>query len=283
MLVCNVSLRPKGHIVAADLAETAAAADLPGTGNIVFATLIDDPASATETVNAFVGVIMEELANGDDVLDAIVSNIAIAESATASDTQDATVVAAPATWNPADKGTANTILSNGNLTYGAGGSPTTNDGCRSTVGKTTGKLYFELTYSGGQAHLGITTAAATFNSIFSSGSNSFMVTYGGSLFFNGSSLGISIAAPAAGNVMCFAIDLINSRGWIRNTSGNWNNSGTADPATNTGGIDISALFPSNAAFAMVASNTATNPIVTANFGATSFAQTVPSGFVAFGS
>ena len=45
MLVCNVSLRAPRRAIAAELAEATTAADATATGNIVFATLVDDPAS----------------------------------------------------------------------------------------------------------------------------------------------------------------------------------------------------------------------------------------------
>ncbi|HXI76319.1 MAG TPA: hypothetical protein VNH21_04250, partial [Steroidobacteraceae bacterium] len=77
--------------------------------------------------------------------------------------------------------------------------------------------------------------------------------------------------------ICFAVDLVNSRIWVRRDSDNWNNSGTADPSTNTGGINISALFPTNNAFA-VASFQGTTQQATINFGASAFSFTVPGGF-----
>jgi hypothetical protein len=302
MLVCNISQSPPRRLVSAELAEINIAIDETDSQTL-FATIIDEPASADEIIDAFVGVIILEETSASDDIDAIVSNIqiaesatandtqdstvvppaTIAESATASDTQDASVVAAVTTWNPADKGTTNTILSNANLTYGAGASNTTNDGCRSTVGRTTGKLYFELTTAGTSSTvmLGVGTSSAIFNVILSGSGGSFAVyTTNGHIWNNATDTTISIGAPTAGTVYCYAIDLVNMRGWIRKDGGNWNNSGTANPATNTGGQDISWL--SGAVYVLVASNVNANPIVTANFGATSFAQAIPSGFAAFG-
>jgi hypothetical protein len=186
------------------------------------------------------------------------------------------------TWNPADKGTTNTILSNGNLTYGAGSSNTTNDGCRSTQGITAGKFYFELTSAGSTTltMLGVGLLSSVFGNILSGVGGSFAVYIAnGHIWDNATDTTISIGAASPGTVYCFAIDLINMRGWIRNGAGNWNNSGTANPATNAGGQDISWMG-SAAVYALVASNVNANPIVTANFGATSFAQAVPSGFAA---
>jgi hypothetical protein len=289
MLICNVSMHRTRARISADLVEVVAATDETATGNVVFATLVDDPASVLDHVDAYSGEIMFEAATAADGVDAgLKFDTAIDEGITAADASDGTVVAVPATtWNPSAVGTANVILSNGNLSYGAGPSNTSSDGCRSTKNQTTGKFYFEVTFnfSGpSAAKAGIATAAASYSGINTNGNGSLIIVAStGAIFFNGTNTGTTITAPATGAVICFAIDLVNSRGWIRNGAGNWNNSGTANPATNTGGINIATLFPTNAAYAVVASNfPSVSPMVTANFGATTFAQTVPSGFTAFG-
>lgn len=193
--------------------------------------------------------------------------------------------AAATTWNPADKGTANTVLSNGNLTYGAGSSNTTNDGCRSTTGVTAGKYYFELTAAGTSSTvmLGVGLLSSAFNVILSGSGGAFAVfTTNGHIWNNNADTTITIGAPTAGSVYCYAIDLANMRGWIRKDGGNWNNNATYNPSTNVGGIDISWLGAA-AVYALVASNVNANPIVTANFGASAFAQTAPNGFTAWSS
>ena len=50
MLVCNVSLRPPRTAIAASVAEVATALDDlgSGSGQVVFATLVDDPASVAK-------------------------------------------------------------------------------------------------------------------------------------------------------------------------------------------------------------------------------------------
>jgi hypothetical protein len=63
MLVCNVSLLRRRAAIAVDLAETTTAADALGTGNVVFATLVDDPALVRDRVDAYLGEIMLEAAN----------------------------------------------------------------------------------------------------------------------------------------------------------------------------------------------------------------------------
>src|SRR6185369_13630179 len=121
MLVCNVSLRPPRRTIAADLAEAIEATDATATGNVVFATLVDDPASVAEIVDAYLGEGMLEVATATDTIDSgLAYGTAIAEAASATDIQDGAVSAVTAiTFDPAT--TTNALLSNGNLTATATG------------------------------------------------------------------------------------------------------------------------------------------------------------------
>jgi hypothetical protein len=92
MLVCNVSLRPARAAIAASLAEAATAADATATGNVVFATLVDDPANVRDVVDAYLGEIMVEAASAADAIDAgLVYVTAIDEATTASATESGAV------------------------------------------------------------------------------------------------------------------------------------------------------------------------------------------------
>lgn len=94
MLVCNVSLRPPRSAIAADVAEVAAALDDFGTGQVVFATLVDDPASVGDMVDAYLGEIMLEAASADAVADGgLVYLAAVDEALTAVAAQDGAVPA----------------------------------------------------------------------------------------------------------------------------------------------------------------------------------------------
>jgi hypothetical protein len=70
MLVCHVVQQARRAAIAADVAELAAAVDAPGTGNVVFATLVDDPASVREFVDAYLGQIMVEAASAAAIVNA---------------------------------------------------------------------------------------------------------------------------------------------------------------------------------------------------------------------
>jgi hypothetical protein len=84
----------------------------------------------------------------------------------------------------------------------------------------------------------------------------------------------TIQTAVAGNIGCVAYDIGNGTIWFRTNGGNWNNSGTSNPATNTGGISLlfgSSVYPAAALY------DATDQI-TVNFGATAYAFTPPTGF-----
>ena len=119
MLVCNVSLRPPRRAITAAIAEAITATDALATGNIVFATLVDDPANVRDIVDAYSGEIMLEATSADAVADAGLTYVAavleettavaahdgaiptvytgaVAETASASDAPSATVGGATA-------------------------------------------------------------------------------------------------------------------------------------------------------------------------------------------
>lgn len=139
MLACSVSQLRRRAAIAADLAEAAAALDAPGTGNVVFATLVDDPASVGERVDAFLGQIMLEAANASATVNAGLAYAAaitemvtavdaassaaqrsatVAETAAADSAQDATVVSATIVTAAVAEVTSAADLVDGSVTAG---------------------------------------------------------------------------------------------------------------------------------------------------------------------
>jgi hypothetical protein len=98
----------------------------------------------------------------------------------------------------------------------------------------------------------------------------------GQVFIHGVLIGTG-AVWTTGTVIDEAVDLVNNRVWYRAGGGNWNGSGTANPATNTGGIDISTLNP-GPYFAANSLGTTVGETYTVNFGATAYSFAAPSGF-----
>jgi len=188
------------------------------------------------------------------------------------------------TWSTTDK-SAGMTLSNGNL-KASQPSSTGTQFVRSSTGKTTGKAYCEITWGapggGGFDAIGFATSSATATNWITNGTGGLVGWSNNGAFFNGNNSAATGGACTTGDVACYAIDLVNKRVWVRKNSGNWNSTAGNDPATNVGGVDISALFPSNALFMMFTSTGQWSASdCTVNFGATAFAQTVPGGFTAW--
>lgn len=86
MLVCSVSLKAPRAAITAGLVEVATAQDGLGTGNVVFAALVDDPTSVRDRVDAVLGEIMIETANASATINAgLAYAVMVDEAVTARD------------------------------------------------------------------------------------------------------------------------------------------------------------------------------------------------------
>jgi hypothetical protein len=184
---------------------------------------------------------------------------------------------ATTTLDPANTG-APISLSNGNLTATTNGS----DGAisRSIASHSTGKYYREIT---------ITSATYVLDAVGLNGGETLTgqfigqsggIGYLGQLtppnIYTGDAPVASIPDWANTNVVSEATDLTNGNVYWRVNCGNWNNSGTANPATNTGGITTSGVtLP---VYAAVGLGATAGENMTVNFGATAYSCTPPSGF-----
>src|SRR4029434_514692 len=211
----------------------------------------------------------------------------VAETVTASDTPDGTVVPIT-TWEAAT--VASVTLSGGNLVPHNPGTTSPNQGAHTptTAGKTSGKYYFEHTLTtlvptgGANLGVGVGTTSSTYTNMGNSATTGAAGFIGSrNIWSNGANSG-SVMGPGAigsGSVICIAVDLDNRKIWFRPGPpfSNWNNSGTDNPATNTGGVTI----PAGTMIPFVTfggtSGTSGNKFTT-NFGASAFSRTVPSGF-----
>jgi len=284
MLVCNVSLRPPRSAIAASLTEATTAADAAATGNVVFATLVDDPASVGDIVDAYLGEIMLEAASAADTVEVVggVYAGAVAEAATAVDAMDGTVPVAMATF---DGAATNVTLSNGNLTA-THSNTTSNSGVRSASQQSSGKYYFEVTATqttGTADCVGVITAAGTYTNLVTNGSNCGVQYRTGAIWSNNVNSTLSGSNIANGNIVGVAVDLDNDKIWFQQFFG-WNGLAltSEDPATNTGGVSISSFSGTTLSPAVGFAATASGNF-TANFGATTFKGNVPAGFSAWGS
>jgi hypothetical protein len=157
-------------------------------------------------------------------------------------------------------------------------------GARSTVSHTAGKYYYEFTRTTAlDTGVGIGTADAVVSGIEDIWLGLTQIGMGlwvgdwpdADVYFGEASIP-TVGPCIDGDVLCTAVDLDNDRIWFRVNGGDWNNSPAADPATNTGGIDISAI-PAGDRYVWVDAEEP-GDTVTFNFGRTAYAHTPPTGF-----
>ena len=187
------------------------------------------------------------------------------------------------TWNPG-AASINFTLTNGNLT-----ATVSNGGVWSSVLSTSpvsaGKYYSEQTIvaisGSGTANwaIGIGDASASLASYAGSDSNSLgYFPNNGEVFFNGGNpSGTPIELGVQGQIVRMAVDVTGENIWFAINGGNWNNSGTANPATGAGGISFAGI--ANGTISAMFSG-GTPGSVTSNFGASAFVYAPPTGYVA---
>jgi hypothetical protein len=199
------------------------------------------------------------------------------------------------TFNPNQKGTG-AALSNGNLTVTA----TASDGSAEVMGvagRTNGLVYFEVTYNNVQnpaaTAIGFGLASIAEHTISTSvglGGDTksvgfFASTSAASIFQNNGGSGTTNLGagmgPANGTTYGVAL-VLNNAGpndiYVKNiTLGTgWNNSSTANPVTNTGGVPIDV---GGEPFAIDLQFFTSGDQVTINTGGSAFKGTPPTGFV----
>jgi hypothetical protein len=201
------------------------------------------------------------------------SNIAATPAAVAADSSTWSNIPAYTSWNPLDVNAV--TLSNNNLTAvstaGVGG-------VRGLQSLTSGKYYWECRLSplvGNTGGIGIGLATSNLAGGAGNVGGAGIMRLSSIIKINGTILASAGDMPP-GSIVGMAIDFTAALIWFRVTpSGNWNLSGTANPATGVGGLSISSiagpLFPM-----FTSANTGDGAV--ANFGGSAFNGAVPSGF-----
>lgn len=174
-------------------------------------------------------------------------------------------------WNPLDK-SSNVVLSSGNIV--ASPNSSADSGVRATGGLTSGKVYFEVSWSspGSSFGCGICTVTAPLSN--NNSANYVLVQQNGNVWV--ASTNVANIGSIGTATVCFAIDMNSMQAWCRINNNNWNASPTANPSTGAGGFSMSGIGAPP--FFPVAVFNAASSVATANFGATAFAQAIPSGF-----
>lgn len=164
-----------------------------------------------------------------------------------------------ATWNPADKN-ANITLSNGNLTAT---NSVANCAVRATIGKTTGKWYWEITNgSVNEQDIGVGNASMTLNGYVGKDANG--VGYDssdGKLYKGDVAVATGGATYTAADIIGFALDV--DAGTLKVYKNN------TLQYTYTYGF-TGTIYPALGAFAAASG--------TANFGATALTYSPPAGY-----
>lgn len=190
------------------------------------------------------------------------------------------------TWNSSDV-SAGIVLSGANLT--AANNSGSAAGVRGTQSHTRGdgnKYYIEyagITLASSNSGIGFATSTWPLTNTSNSVNIASAVNFASVRDGGGGSQAILTGNPA-GHVLSVAIDFVNDKYYWRIDNGNWNNSGTANPATGTGGASITAAtgdmtgpwFPA----AALVSNGDSATIRTKS---SDFTQSVPAGFQAWDS
>jgi hypothetical protein len=187
------------------------------------------------------------------------------------------------TWDPNDAAVGIT-LSGGNLTA-ANVASAGNVGVYALTSQTAGKFYFESYCNANDTSVysvaGVAPRSLSLNNLYSAtgGVGVGQSSGVGEIILNATQ-NTALATTSVLHTICHAIDLTAKLYWAKIDGGLWNNSGTADPATGVGGIDISSVFSGQAAAPFMSSSSAgtAGTSFTANFGGTSYAYTAPSGF-----
>lgn len=192
---------------------------------------------------------------------------------------------AGATWSPTAKN-ANVTLSADKLTATVNVNGPADAAGLATLAITSGqKVYLEAILeagSGGELGLGFGNASTNFadGQWLGIDGNS-LCTFNGGNTYTGGAIVVHLASSSVGNRMGIAIDRQNNSYWIINITTGGTFGGAYDPATNTGGLGISAIlgdiFPGyNVSYAggVQGSYTLVQPA--------SYANAPPTGFTKYG-
>ena len=183
------------------------------------------------------------------------------------------------TWNPSDRlGTFAFYNRNLSVTnYITSG----NAGLRSVASRVSGKYYWEYRINNEtNSAVGIATGTVALSTLGQNGAaGAAYVNRAGTVYSNSGTSVATLPSFVNNSLCCIALDLDNQRIWLKNgAAGQWNGSGTANPATNTGGLACTFVGGGVAAYALWSGANSNPDEISANFGDSAFTGTVPSGF-----
>ncbi len=135
----------------------------------------------------------------------------------------------------------NVTLTAGNLVV-TGVSAPANTSAISTVAYSAGKFFCEFSINNlaSQSGVGICNASQGAGTSLAASLNAVGYMADGTVKINSSTVS-TLTSFTTGDIVDMAVDFDNSTIWFRKNNGTWNNSGTANPGGNVGGISISSL------------------------------------------
>lgn len=183
------------------------------------------------------------------------------------------------TWNPSDK-SANVTLSDGNLRYTKTAGARNHDGsCRATIGKSSGKWYWEvnatdLKLNNAEEAAGIAKISALMTQFIGGNANSWCyLSVNGQKYTNGSGAALG-PSYVTGDVLMVALDMNDGKVWF-GKNGVWQPSPAANPATGAtpaySGL-TGTIYPACGAYDL-------GVILDAKFASASWTYSAPSGFL----
>lgn len=166
-------------------------------------------------------------------------------------------------WNPADK-SGGVSLTNSNLTASVSTGPPDGGTVRSTIGKTSGKWYWEYKAESGFALSGIANASASIAAQTYPGidANGWSYYTPGTKLNNGGSASYG-AAYNTNDIIGVKLDMDNK---------------TVEFLKNNVSQGVAFTGLTGTVYAATGNYTINQPLVTANFGASAFTYSVPSGY-----
>jgi hypothetical protein len=177
-----------------------------------------------------------------------------------------------ATLDPGNK-SANIALSGGNLVATSSGA-----GAVRSTRALQGLTYFEavITTLTGTPAIGVCNQGFVTTNSLGADANSIGYIPSGVVRDNTGTLIATIQAYVQGDRVDCAVDPGSRLIWFRTNGGNWNNSGTANPATGAGGIDFSGWLNLGTLYAAFSAS-ATGTVWTSKF-STPFTGAAPAGY-----
>jgi hypothetical protein len=193
------------------------------------------------------------------------------------------VVSPTVTWDPSNKSSI-FDLSGGNLTVTSNATGTNGNGyhVRATTSKSTGKWHYEIDNNSMEGGAGFCNSSFVLdNTYMGQDGNSFGLYPNGDVTINDVNV-TNVGSFGSTGTVAIEIDIDAELVWFSINGGDWNNSGTANPATGTGGISYAAVNSGPWFPVLYGYPSASSQATVGIFTNTGLSKAISSGFAAWG-